>query len=60
MAPLIAPQAGVAHDKHDLRACHLAGELDAAQYVLVSNISRHATAKDIADTEVENQLGGCS
>src|SRR4029077_2765836 len=52
--------AGVAHHKHDFRACHLASEFHAAQYVLVSNVARHTTAKDIADTKVENQFGGCS
>src|SRR4029077_13996383 len=51
---------GVAHDKHDFRACHLASEFHAAQYVLVSNVACHTTAKDIADTKVEDQFGGCS
>src|SRR4029077_11528791 len=51
---------GVAHDKHDLRACHLASEFHAAQYVLVSNVACHTTAEDIADTKVENQFGRCS
>ena len=51
---------GVAHHKHDFRACHLASEFHAAQYVLVSNVACHTTAEDIADTKVENQLGGCS
>src|SRR5271169_1126896 len=50
--------AGVAHDKHDFRACHLASEFHAAQYVLVSNVACHTTTEDIADTKVENQLGG--
>src|SRR5580704_14758426 len=51
---------GVAHDQHDFRACHFASEFHAAQYVLVSNVACHTNAEDIADTKVENQLGGCS
>src|SRR5580704_15397716 len=51
---------GVAHDKHDFRACHFASEFHAAQYILVSNVACHTTAEDIADTKVENQLNRCS
>ena len=41
---------GVAHDKHDFRACHLAGEFHASKDVVVLDIPCHARVEDVANS----------
>src|SRR5262249_6676125 len=47
----------MAHDHHDLGPCELAGELHAAEDVLVFDVPRHPAIEDVSEAEVHDHLG---
>jgi hypothetical protein len=60
MTPLIAPQLVWPMISTTFEPATLQANSMLPKTSSISNIPRNATAKDIANTEVKNQFGGCS